>query len=249
MVDISAGSFEQVVDGFFVHIGRAFTGEFFAIFAGVVGGDDTSSVEAVEADDFDILDFEGIAGFNFAATFGGDAPFNPRFDGFFRTDEGHGNFFAVFDSGHTAVDDVSSPFCGHVVLMIVSCQNCINLFERERVDNERDVTEIGLHASATAHVGHLMTGFHFAVAVSTFAVAAPQVYGDVGVTGRFEPDTGTTEPPHGDLTFGNYCGLDVFDQPSTPFRERTGDPFVTSHFGNLAHAFATFLILDALRCN
>ena len=58
MVDIAAGSFEQVVYGFFVHIGGAFAGEFFAIFTGVVGRDDTSSVEAVKADDFDVLDFE-----------------------------------------------------------------------------------------------------------------------------------------------------------------------------------------------
>ena len=134
-----------------------------------------------------------------------------------------------------------------MVLMVMSSQDGVDLFERERVNNKRDVAEIGLHTSATAHVSHLVPGFHFAIAVSTFTVTAPQVDGDVGVTGSFKPDTCATEPPHSDLPFGDNCRLDVFDQPSTPFRERTGDPLVTSHFGNFAHAFATFLKLNVKR--
>ena len=62
-----------------------------------------------------------------------------------------------------------------MVLMVVGGQDGVHLLERERVDDEGDVAQVGLHGPAAAHVGHLVSRRHLAIAVGPLAVAAPYV--------------------------------------------------------------------------
>ena len=60
-----------------------------------------------------------------------------------------------------------------------------DLLEGEGIDHERHVPEVGLHQTAAAHVSHLVSDLHLAVAVCALAVAAPQVDRDVGAADIF----------------------------------------------------------------
>ncbi len=243
MVNVAARSLDQVVDCLLVHVGRALAGQLFAVRTRGVGGDDAGAVKAVKADDLDVLlNLDDVARLYDRAALSRNTPVHPCVDGLLRADERDRNFISVtVGRGHAAVENVGSPLCGHVVLVIVGRENGIDVLEGERIDDERDVAEIRLHRAGAAHVGHLVADLHLAVAVRALAVAAPEIDGDVGVVRSLEPDAGAAEPPHGDVAFRDDGALDVLDKPGAPFGEGAHDPFLSGHFRDLAHKYYLLL--------
>ena len=238
VIDVAAGGLDQVVNSLVVHVGRADAGQLFTVLIGLVGGDDAGTVEAVQSDDFQILDLDGVAGLDGDAAISGNAPLDPQFNTSLGADEGNGNNIAVLvGGGHAAVDDVSSPLSGHMVLMVVGSQNSVHLLECEGIEHEGNIAQVGLHQAAAAHVCHLVANSHLAVAVGTLTVAAPQVDGDVGVAGSLEPDAGAAQPPHSHIAGGDNFIFDVLDQPGAPLGEGALDPRIASHFGYFAHNY------------
>ena len=60
-----------------------------------------------------------------------------------------------------------------------------DLLEGEGIDHERHVPEVGLHEASAAHICHLVSDLHLAIAMCALAVAAPQVDRDVGAADIF----------------------------------------------------------------
>ena len=242
VVDVAAGGLDQVVDGLLVHVGGALAGQLLPVGAGGVGGDDAGAVKAVQADDLDVLDLDGVAGLDDLAALLRHTPLDPGLHALQRADEGHGDLLAVLvGGGHAAVDHVGRPFGGHVVLVVVGGQHRVHLLEGEGVDHEGHVAQVRLHGAAAAHVGHLVAHLHLAVAVGALAVAAPQVDGDVRAARSLEPDAGAAQPPHGDVAGLDDLVLDVLNQPGAPLGERGHDPLLAGHFRYLAHLIPPFL--------
>ena len=82
-----------------------------------------------------------------------------------------------------------------------------------------------------------MAGLHLVVTVGALAVAAPEVDGDVGAAGRFHPDAGAAQPPHGDVARRHDFVFNVLNQPGAPLREGGLDPGISCHFRYLAHCY------------
>ena len=238
VVDVAAGGLDQVVDSLLVHVRGALAGQFLPVRAGGIGGDDAGAVEAVQADDLKVLDLDHVAGFDGFAPLLGHAPLHPGLHALLRADEGDGDLFAVLiGGGHVALEHVGGPLGGHVVLVVVGGQHRVHLLEGERVDDEGDVAQVGLHGAGPAHVGHLVAHGHLAVAVGALAVAAPEVDGDVGAAGGLEPHAGAAQPPHGHVAGLDNFILNVLHQPGAPLRECGHNPFLTGHLRYFTHVF------------
>ena len=231
VVDVAARCLQQIVDCLFIHIRRAFACQLFAVRSRGIRRHDAGAVKAVETDNLDVLDFDDVARLDGDAAVFGDAPLHPCLYGLGRSDERNGDLFAVFICGcHAALDDVSRPFRGHMILVIVCRENRVHLLECKRINDEGNVAEIRLHESAAAHVCHLVADLHLAVAVCALSVAAPQVDGDVGAAGSLEPDACASEPPHSHIARLNDLVFDVLDKPGAPFGEGAHDPAFSGHF-------------------
>jgi len=61
--------------------------------------------------------------------------------------------------------------------------------------------------------------------------------GDVGAAGRFHPDAGAAQPPHGDVALRHDFVFNVLNQPGAPLREGGLDPGISCHFRYLAHCY------------
>ena len=238
VVDVAAGGLDQVVDRLLVHVRGADAGELLPVRAGGVGGDDAGAVEAVQADDLNILDFDDVAGLHRLAPVLRHAPLHPGLHALLRADEGDGDFLSVLiGGGHAALEHVGGPLGGHVVLVVVGRQHRVHLLEGKGVDDKGDVAQVGLHGPAAAHVCHLVAHGHLTVAVGALAVAAPEINGDVGPAGGFEPYAGAAQPPHGYVAGLDCLVLDVLHQPGTPLRECGHNPFFAGHLGYFTHVF------------
>ena len=130
-----------------------------------------------------------------------------------------------------------------MILVIVSRKDCVHLLESEGIDHKGNVSQVRLHRASAAHVGHLVSDCHLAVAVGPLSVSAPQVDGDVRAARGLEPDAGASKPPHRDLSLRNDFILNVFHQPGAPFRESSLDPALSGHLGNFAHINLLLLIM------
>ncbi len=174
MVNVAARRLHQVIYRLFVHICRAFAGQFFPVFPGGIGCDDTGTVKAVEAHNLDILDFNDIARLNSLAALLRHAPFYPCFHRFFRADKRYRDFIPLpVRSRHAALKDMCCPFCGHMVLMVMCRQHGIHLLKCKRVNDKRNVAQVRLHGTPAAHIGHLVSRIHFSVSVRALSIPAP----------------------------------------------------------------------------
>ncbi len=111
------------------------------------------------------------------------------------------------------------PLGRHMVLMIMSSQNRVHLFESKGIDHKRHVTQIRLHSPSAAHIRHLMTDFHLSVAMCSLSVPAPEIDGNVSTARCLKPYAGTAKPPHRYIARLNNFIFNVLHKPGTPFRE------------------------------
>ena len=236
MIDVSARSLNQVVYCLIVHIGGANACQLFSVLTGIVCGNDTGTVKAVQSNNLQVLDLDGIARLYSNATVFRNAPFYPGFYRLLRSNEGYRNLFsALIGRGHSALDYMCCPLCRHMILMVMGCQNCVYMLKSKRVNDKGYVSQVRLHQTSAAHICHLMARLHLVVAMGSLTISAPQVDGDIGVGRRLKPYAGTSQPPHSHVSGRYNLVLDIFYEPGSPLREGAFDPAVSCHFANLGH--------------
>ena len=127
------------------------------------------------------------------------------------------------------------PLGAHVILMVMGSQNRIHMLEGKGIKHEGNIAQVGLHRPAAAHVGHLVTHLHLAVAVGALTVAAPEINGNVGAAGGLEPDAGAAQPPHFHIALRNDGVFNILYKPGAPFGEGGLYPGISGHFTYFAH--------------
>ena len=241
MIDIAARRFQQIVDRLLIHIRRAPIRKFLTILPRRIRGNNAGAVKTVKRNDLNIFYFNHIARHNRAAALSWNPPLQPCLNRFLWTDKRNGDLSAIFVRRlHTALNHMCRPLCRHVILMIVGCQNSVDLLECKRINHKRHISQIRLHGAASAHIRHLVSDRHFTISMSTLTVAAPEIHCYIGTAGGLEPYPRTTEPPHCDLPRRYVIVLNLLDQPRPPFGECSHDPAFSRDIRYLAHSSLRF---------
>ena len=236
MINISSWSLQQIIHRFIIHICGADSGQFFPVLARRVCRNNAGTVKTIQRHNLNLFHLDNISRLHNNTAFFGNAPLHPCFHRFLWPDKRNWNLLAIFiRSHHPALDDVCCPFRRHVVLMIMGRKHCIDLFERKWINNKRDIAKVGLHLAPSAHICHLMPHLHLAVSMGSFPIAAPQIHCNIRVFRCLKPDSGTSKPPHGNISRRYHLIFNVFYQPGSPFRECTLNPAFSCHFAYLAH--------------
>ena len=94
VIDVSARSLNQVVYCLIIHIGGANACQLFSVLTGIVCGNDTGTVKAVQSNNLQVLDLDGVARFYGDATVFRNTPFYPGLYRLLRSDERYRNLFS-----------------------------------------------------------------------------------------------------------------------------------------------------------
>ncbi|MNI71130.1 hypothetical protein D3C73_1269880 [compost metagenome] len=108
----------------------------------------------------------------------------------------------------TVLHDGGSNVHVDMIVMIVRGENGIDLANSERIENKRRGAQVWLEFLHACHTLHLMACFHQWITVALLACSAPKINADVSPAFRFQPNSGTAQPPH---RKGAWCNLFLFD--------------------------------------
>ena len=212
VISIAARGFDQVVDCQQIHLLNrlAFQNNTRG------GGNQFSAVKGIEGYDFRITDNNRISGPDGDTAFSRDPPAGPQLHTGLGTNE--------FDLRSTVLQDCCRHIFIDVIPMMVSGQDCINFFNRKRVEHAGYVTQVGLQFETPYHALMLVLFFHQLVLLSFLAVLGPVIDAEIGPALAFKPDAGTAKPPHGNGSFLNIFFLNLFVKPGPPFRKIFKNP-------------------------
>ena len=137
VVDISSRRPEQIIYCLIIHICRADPGQFLPVLTGIIGRHQAGSVKGIQSNDLNILNPDCVSRFYCDAPLCRHSPLLPEFHRFLRADKRYRNRLSLFiGCSHTAPDHMGGIFCAHMILVVMSRQNSIYLFDGKGINHK-----------------------------------------------------------------------------------------------------------------